>query len=203
MWDLSSLTRDQTCTPCNGRPSLNHWTSREVTGKVIFQRVRTELTEKCHDGCCHCCAIAKSHLVWDTTAPAPGDRWGEHKRPWDAVKDSIVSFERMEAPNFKVKLNWRSGPYLLLLLLSCFSHVRLCATPETAARQVPHPWDSPGKNTGVGRYFLLQDHTYMTAKKPVITFDPTENLRIAYEACLNRIRWRSSNNGTFQCRRWV
>ena len=77
---------------------------------------------------------------------------------------------------------------LLLLLLSCFSHVRLCATPETAARQVPHPWDSPGKNTGVGCYFLLQDHTYMTAKKPVITFDPTENLRIAYEACLNRIR---------------
>ena len=26
---------------------------------------------------------------------------------------------------------------LLLLLLSCFSHVRLCATPETAAYQAP------------------------------------------------------------------
>ena len=35
---------------------------------------------------------------------------------------------------------------LLLLLLSRFSHVRLCATP----------WDSPGKNTGVGCHFLLQ-----------------------------------------------
>ena len=34
---------------------------------------------------------------------------------------------------------------LLLLLLSCFSHVRL-----------PRPWDSPGKNTGVGCHFLLQ-----------------------------------------------
>jgi len=45
---------------------------------------------------------------------------------------------------------------LLLLLLSCFSHVRLCATPETAAHQDPHPWDSPGKNTGVGCHFLLQ-----------------------------------------------
>ena len=22
--------------------------------------------------------------------------------------------------------------------------------------RLPHPWDSPGKNTGVGRYFLLQ-----------------------------------------------
>ena len=32
-----------------------------------------------------------------------------------------------------------------LLLLRRFSHVRL-----------PCPWDSPGKNTGVGCHFLLQ-----------------------------------------------
>ena len=44
----------------------------------------------------------------------------------------------------------------LLLLLSRFSRVRLCATPETAAHQAPHPWDSPGKSTGVGCHFLLQ-----------------------------------------------
>ena len=44
----------------------------------------------------------------------------------------------------------------MLLLLSRFSHVRLCATPETAAHQAPCPWDSPGKNTGVGCHFLLQ-----------------------------------------------
>ena len=30
MWDLSSLTRDGTCTLCIGRQSLNHWTTREV-----------------------------------------------------------------------------------------------------------------------------------------------------------------------------
>ena len=29
-WDHSSLTRDQTHTPCIGRQSLNHWTIREV-----------------------------------------------------------------------------------------------------------------------------------------------------------------------------
>ena len=45
---------------------------------------------------------------------------------------------------------------LLLLLLSHFSRVRLCVTPETAAHQAPRPWDSPGKNTGVGCHFLLQ-----------------------------------------------
>ena len=44
----------------------------------------------------------------------------------------------------------------LLLLLSHFSRVRRCATPETAAHQVPRPWDSPGKKTRVGCHFLLQ-----------------------------------------------
>ena len=94
-----------------------------------------------------------------------------------------------------------------MLLLSHFSHVRLCATPETAAHQAPpslefsrqehwsglpfpspmresekwkgsrsvvsdsswphglqstrllHPWDSPGKSTGVGCHCLLQKPT--------------------------------------------
>ena len=84
--------------------------------------------------------------------------------------------------------------YWLLLLLSCFSHVRLCATPEMAAHQARtlewvaisfsmhesekwkwshsvvsdpqwphwlqpsrllHPWDFPGKSTGVGCHCLL------------------------------------------------
>ena len=50
----------------------------------------------------------------------------------------------------------RSHKLLLLLLLSHFSRVRLCATPQMAATRLPHPWDSPGKNTGVGCHFLLQ-----------------------------------------------
>ena len=45
---------------------------------------------------------------------------------------------------------------LLLLLLSCFSHVRLCATPRQQPTRLRCFWDSPGKNTGVGCHFLLQ-----------------------------------------------
>ena len=45
-----------------------------------------------------------------------------------------------------------SEPFMLLLL-SHFSCVRLCATPSTAAHQAP---PSPGKNTEVGCHFLLQ-----------------------------------------------
>ena len=42
---------------------------------------------------------------------------------------------------------------LLLSLLSCVLLVRPHRWPVT---RVPHPWDSLGKNTGVGCYFLLQ-----------------------------------------------
>ena len=52
--------------------------------------------------------------------------------------------------------DFKTVSLLLLLLLNRFSRVRLCATPETAASRLPRPWDSPGKNTGVGCHFLLQ-----------------------------------------------
>ena len=42
---------------------------------------------------------------------------------------------------------------LLLLLLSLFSHVR---PHRRQPIRLPRPWDSPGKNTGVGCHFLLQ-----------------------------------------------
>ena len=42
------------------------------------------------------------------------------------------------------------------MLLSHISRVRLCATPWRQPTRVSHPWDSPGKNTGVSCHFLLQ-----------------------------------------------
>ena len=39
---------------------------------------------------------------------------------------------------------------------SCFSCVQLLATPWTVAARLLCPWDSPGKNTGVGCHALLQ-----------------------------------------------
>ena len=35
MWDLGSLTRDQTHTPCIGKRSLNYWADREVPLRVL------------------------------------------------------------------------------------------------------------------------------------------------------------------------
>ena len=45
---------------------------------------------------------------------------------------------------------------MLLLLLSRFSRVQLCATHRRQPTRLPRLWDSPGKNTGVGCHFLLQ-----------------------------------------------
>ena len=86
----------------------------------------------------------------------------------------------------------------MLLLLSRFSHVRLCATPETAAHQVPHPWDSPGKNIGVGRHFLLQCMK-VKSKSEVTQSCPT--LRDPMDCSLPG----SSVHGIFQARvlEWV
>ena len=47
----------------------------------------------------------------------------------------------------------------LLLLLSYFSPVVVSYSVRPQRRQptrLPHPWDSPGKSTGVGCHFLLQ-----------------------------------------------
>ena len=45
--------------------------------------------------------------------------------------------------------------YVCVCLLSCFSHVQLFVTLWTVACQLLCPWDSPGKNTGVGCHDLL------------------------------------------------
>ena len=58
------------------------------------------------------------------------------------------------------------GLLLLLLLLSRFSRVQLRATPQTAAHRLPHPWDSPGKNTGVGCHCLLRPGGLVVKNSP-------------------------------------
>ena len=45
---------------------------------------------------------------------------------------------------------------LLLLLLSHLLGSTLCDPHRWQPTRLPHPWDSPGKNTGVGCHFLLQ-----------------------------------------------
>ena len=67
-----------------------------------------------------------------------------NRKCWEGVKK--------REPSYIVggNVNW-----YIYLLLSHFSRVRLCAIPQKAAHRLRRPWDSPGKNTGVGCHFLL------------------------------------------------
>ena len=81
----------------------------------------------------------------------------EHKQPvflaWlcnkalSALKSSVLVVWHHCAEDICI-CSWKT---MLLLLLSRFSHVRLCVPTR-----LPRPWNSPGKNTGVGCHFLLQ-----------------------------------------------
>ena len=76
-------------------------------------------------------------------------------------------------------LSHQGSPYVevLLLLLSRFSPVQLCATPEMAAHQALCPLDSPDKNTGVGCHFLLQCRKVKSESELTQSCRSTETLK--------------------------
>ena len=70
-----------------------------------------------------------------------------------------------EGPGQHENFRWRSEPLqdlkllfkkALLLLLSHFSVSNSVQPHRRQPTRLPRPWDSPGKNTGVGCHFLLQ-----------------------------------------------
>ena len=51
---------------------------------------------------------------------------------------------------------WLHSDKILFMSAESLSHVWLFATPWAVAPRLLCPWDSPGKNTGVGSHSLLQ-----------------------------------------------
>ena len=71
------------------------------------------------------------------------------------VRNQIQGLDNLLKPYILGKLQLPEClTQLLLLLLSHFSRVQLCVTPEMAAHQAPPPLGF-SKNTGVGCHFLL------------------------------------------------
>ena len=84
-------------------------------------------------------------------------RWSQYCMCFSLGLEISKKFiESQRYPFWILKTGYFPNITMLLLLLSRFSRVRLRAAPQTAARQAPRPWDSPGKNPGVGCHFLLQ-----------------------------------------------
>ena len=98
---------------------------------------------------------------------------------WDAIAFSVYAIQKNVISIFTQSS---------MLLLSRFSCVRLHRWQPT---RLPHPWDSPGKNTGVGGHFLLQ---CMTVKSEVAQSCPT------LSDPMDRSPLGSSIHGIFQAR---
>ena len=111
--------------------------------------------------------LGKNHKMWQYSSGLPSMAvlsWSrscvsfETQRALHVSSSHRASFTHLHylhdpfGSNF-LTFNFQLNPKLLL---SHFSRVRLCATPQMAAHQAPPSWDSPGKNAGVGCHFLLQ-----------------------------------------------
>ena len=91
-WDLSSPTRDRTCTPCSGRLSLNHWTTREVPSYFLVSIFWGGLF----------CLFATLHILWDLRSPnrdwtqavnvQSPNHWTGREFPVSLILDSIKIF---------------------------------------------------------------------------------------------------------------
>ena len=95
---------------------------------------------------------------------------------------------------------WNLLLLLLLLLLSRFSHVWLCGPHRRQPTRLPHPRDSPGKNTGVGCHFLLQGISSTQAWKPCLTHRQVDSSLLSHSGKPS-IRWHSGKIIHYQGRR--
>ena len=102
----------------------------------------------------NCKEIQSSHSknCWELCAP-PSNLKQSNIWP-DELYYRILLICGLSEGNFLTEdsysLRWSSA-----CVLSHFSHVQLFATLWTVVLQVLCPWDSPGKNTGVGCHALL------------------------------------------------
>ena len=133
-------------------------------------------------------------------ASHPITSWQTDGETMETVKDFIFLGSKITADS---DCSHEIKRYLLLgrkantnlLLLSHFSRVWLCVIPQTAATRLPRPWDSPGKNTGVGCHFLLQCMKVKSERK-VAQSCPT------LSDPMDRSLPGSSIHGIFQAKYW-
>ena len=91
---------------------------------------------------------------WRSTLRGIGNSWLDStKQNCRSLISDVCSESSSESSNMQVICFYIS---LLLLLLSHFSHADSVWPHRRQPTRLSCPWDSPGKNTGVGCHFLLQ-----------------------------------------------
>ena len=125
MWDLSSPTRGETCIPCTGKQSLNHWTAREVPHVIILDSFKIYWK-----------SWPLSSLIWQFQRSFPPSHlgplisWLYFRRYWNNNCIILIKFQVLWPPPLHLQLalsrtptptglglNWDLHPSTLPLLL--------------------------------------------------------------------------------------
>ena len=94
----------------------------------------------------------------------PTESTAQFRQWWEGARAAAVRPGRSESlrkgtedsGEMPEALYLRLGLEPVSMCAKLLSRVRLCATHRRQPTRLPRPWDSPGKNTGVGCHFLLQ-----------------------------------------------
>ena len=117
-------------------------------------------------------SLSKNSLGYQIPEEELGDwnycLWHRERERGQSVLSAIISYEALlplcrqklsASPESRMNdnklISLEKSLETFVLLLSRFSCVRLCAIQRRQPTRLPHPWDSPGKNTGVGCHFLM------------------------------------------------
>ena len=85
MWDLSSPTRDWTCSPCFGRGNCNHWTAKEVPRDLIRLDIGSGDSDPSHSSNSNPRSHAERACDWEivqwSSFGSSGEQCGQKRHP--------------------------------------------------------------------------------------------------------------------------
>ena len=154
---------------------------------VLGHEARGDLSFPIRDRICTLCTGRWNPNHWTTSEVPRTKTWCQWHKPTSVQSSYINQLLQRQCHQHGFSLLY------LLLLLSCFSRVQPAQPHRRQPTRLCRPWDSPGKNTGMGCHFLLQCMK-VKSESEVAQSCPT---------CSNPIDcslWGSSVHGIFQAR---
>ena len=135
----------------------------------LFIWLHQVLVAACEMFCLHCEMWTLSCGIWDLVLqpeiePSPPALEAQSLSYWTIKAVPIIFFFKCQShKRQKLWISQVRGAFVCVCVCVCvcvqsLSHVQLFVTPWPTAcpLRLLCPWDFPGKNTGVGCYFLLQ-----------------------------------------------
>ena len=149
--------REESSAFSSGSPSVEF----SLLGEVSFLNKR----KFCHlvrARVCVCvCVCARARARFCVCTHSSGEKIPRYKDMvclagmGDSLSEQLIRLCKIW-PDWGQLLLGKSGPGMVFNFFPSLNHVRLFVTPWLEPARFLRPWESPGRNTGVGCHFLLQ-----------------------------------------------